>query len=234
MATYYIDFENVHNSGTIGIEQLDNTEYVYLFYSQNANTMTVDTVQRFMSSRCGVEFVEADTGTANSLDFQLITFLFSVIGQDDYHYIVSKDRGFDAAVKMGKRLGIECVERFNSISEAMRHYEREMKKLDEMSKVCETESVGEKSDTVSDVVISINDDKIRNKIKDKIKKIVQKESSITLPKEELDVSVEGICNCDNKMSLYHFLRKQLGDERGRIVYGALNEGFFDLKMSMAV
>ena len=102
MATFYVDYENVHHGGTVGIDELTNSEYVFLFYSQNANTMNMDTVKHFLGSRCGIEFVEADTGTTNALDFQLVTFLFSGIAQDDYHYIISKDHGFDAAVKMGK------------------------------------------------------------------------------------------------------------------------------------
>ena len=77
MATFYVDYENVHHGGTVGIDELTNSEYVFLFYSQNANTMNMDTVKHFLGSRCGIEFVEADTGTTNALDFQLVTFLFS-------------------------------------------------------------------------------------------------------------------------------------------------------------
>lgn len=68
----------------------------------------------------------------------------------------------------------------------------------------------------------------------KIKRLVQKEANITLLREELEISCDGICSCDNKMKLYHFLRTQLGDKRGRCVYSVINEEFLDMKMELAV
>lgn len=42
MAVYLIDFENVHSDGLKGIDQLSADDRVYLFYSQNADTITFD------------------------------------------------------------------------------------------------------------------------------------------------------------------------------------------------
>lgn len=269
MATFYIDYENVHYSGTAGVDLLGNGEYVYLFYSPNANTMNMETVKHFVDSRCGLEFIEADTGTPNALDFQLVTFLYSGIDQDDYHYIISKDRGFDASVKMGIRMGIENVKRFPTIMEAYRHYEKHLQKIEEIAAlekdekevkeaaeetVKETageaiEEVAEEvsvtveqndSDNSSDVVAEkvnvcqIDEVKYRKMLIEKIKRIVQKEADTTLSREELEISCDGINNCDNKLTLYHFLRKKLGDKRGRSIYTAINEEFMELKMELAV
>lgn len=63
MATYYVDYENVHNGGIKGIEEADSNSLVYIMYS----------------------------------------------------YIITNDRGFDAAIAMGKRIGYENVARFNTI-----------------------------------------------------------------------------------------------------------------------
>ena len=41
MATYYVDYENVHNGGMKGIEEVGSNDLVYVFYSAVANTMTV-------------------------------------------------------------------------------------------------------------------------------------------------------------------------------------------------
>jgi len=246
MATFYIDYENVHHSGTAGIEELTNMEYVFLFYSQNANTMNIDTIKRFMNSRCGVEFIEANSGTPNALDFQLITFLFLGIEQDDYHYIISKDRGFDAAIQMGQRYGINNLKRFPTIIEALRHYEKncqsiendsaqkEEKKIEEAVSVETSKSENDSIRDEQSATSMMDGEKYRAIIKDKIKRIVQKEANITLPREELEISCEGINVCDNKMKFYHFLRKQLGDKRGRAVYSAINDDFSQLKMDFAV
>ncbi len=231
MATFYIDYENVHNAGTAGIDELSNQEYVYLFYSQNANTMNMDTVRHFIDSCCGVEFIEADAGTPNALDFQLVTFLYSGIGQDDFHYIISKDHGFDAAIKMGNRMGVSNVKRYTTISEALRHY---MKQQETMSPAEPDLQPAELVEEPTENLCDFSEDKHKKILKERIKTIVQYESKITLPKEELDLSYDGICTCSNKLSLYHYLRKQLGDKRGRAVYGALNDEFDQLKMDLAI
>lgn len=245
MATFYVDYENVHYGGTDGIDQLTNMEFVYLFYSQKANTMNMETVRHFMDSRCGVEFIEADNGSANSLDFQLVTFLYTGIVQDDYHYIISRDHGFDAAIKMGNKLGIDNVKRFSTIIDAYKHYERLPKKMEEVK---DLETTEEEFDTVLDstdenvgnevvedetMIDGIYDDtKYKKSLAERIKRMVQQSANITLKHEELEISCDAICKCDNKLSLYHFLRKQLGDQRGRCVYTALNEDFLQWKMEM--
>ena len=38
MATYYVDYENVHNGGMKGIEEVGSNDLVYVFYSAVANT----------------------------------------------------------------------------------------------------------------------------------------------------------------------------------------------------
>lgn len=246
MATFYVDYENVHYSGTDGIDELTDREYVFVFYSQNANTMNMDTVKHFLGSRCGIEFIEADLGTANALDFQLVTFLFSGIAQDDYHYIISKDHGYDAAVKMGNRMGIDTVKRFTSIMEAYKHYEKYLKEKEEtntvensnvetVEQVVNNENLsGNNSLDEKTTVCKMDEAKYRKMLGEKIKRIVQKTANITLLQEELEISCDGVCCCDNKMNLYHFLRKQLGDKRGRSVYTGINEEFLDLKMALAV
>ena len=245
MATFYIDYENVHYGGTDGIDQLTNKEFVYLFYSQKANTMNMETVRHFMDSRCGLEFIEADNGTINSLDFQLVTFLYTGIGQDDYHYIISKDHGFDAAIKMGIKLGIYNVKRFTTIFDAYKHYERLQRKIEEAQGLENTaeglETVDDsKDENVSSEVVEddtsiagmYDDTKYKKMLADKIKRMVQQSANITLQREELELSCDAIYKCDNKLNLYHFLRKQLGDQRGRCVYTALNEDFLQWKMEM--
>lgn len=246
MASFYIDYENVHNGGTSGIDQLTSNEYVYLFYSINANTMSIETVKRFMNSRCGVEFVEVEVGTLNALDFQLVTFLYTGTGQDDCHYIISKDQGFDAAIKMGKKVGIDNVKRFTTIMDAFKDYERYLKEIEKVNLDNENKEAEQivslsvkdmpeaDSHEDTDSTCEFDEEKYRTAIKDRIKRVVQKKSNLTLPREALEISCEGVCNCDSKMKLYHFLRRELGDKRGRSVYAAINEDFLQIKLDYAV
>lgn len=230
MATFYIDYENVHNAGTTGIEQLSNKDSVYLFYSVYAGTMTMETVRHFLDSRCAIELVEADNGTANALDFQLIAFLFSGINKDDYHYIISKDNGYEAAVKMAYRMGMDNVKRCNTIEKALHDYMNELEK----NKAIELADAEESQESARTVVCIVGDNEPRKIVEARIQKMVQEGINITLPQEELEISCDGITTCNNKLNLYHFLRKQLGDKRGRSVYNIINAEFDQLKMDLAM
>lgn len=219
MATYYIDYENVHNGGMRGVENTTNNDLVYVFYSAGCNTMTMDSIKRILSSRCAIEFIETTpTGTANCLDFQLITLLYSNIDGDDYHYIITNDKGFDASILMAKRIGLNCVARFNSIQDATADYEKtkltktvnyDEDKVDYPVHGCEV-SVSAKDDNTKDTVTLIQE-------------LVQKECDIDLPQEKLDITCVGIYKSTTKMELYKYLRKHLGDKQGRLIYGAVSD-----------
>ena len=48
MANFYIDFENVHNEGLKGILKLSADDCLHLFFSNKADTMKIDVVQKLM------------------------------------------------------------------------------------------------------------------------------------------------------------------------------------------
>lgn len=259
MASFYIDYENVHNGGTNGIELLSSKEYVFMFFSHNANTMHIETVKHFLNSKCGIEFMEVDSGTPNALDFQLVTFLYSGIEQDDYHYIISKDHGFDAAIKMGKRMGINNVSRFNTIEDAYAHYEKY--KSDLMENTEPLEAVPEKNveelqeeqiqkvriqdgqihevqiqEGASGIETIINSavDNNRTVVKEYIEEIINGKCTYIFPKNDIELICDGIWECDSKLNLYHYFRKKLGDKRGKSVYALLSEEFMQIKMDLAM
>lgn len=112
---YYIDFENVHGPGLKGVDALSPDDQVLVFYSQAAETFHIEHAIDLLNSKAKIEFIEIDGGTRNSLDFQLVAALFGMIS-DEYGYaIVSGDGGFDAAIKMGQRLGLPEVVRIVNI-----------------------------------------------------------------------------------------------------------------------
>ena len=60
MANFYIDYENVHNEGLKGIEQLTPTDTIYLFYSDKADTLKIDVVQKIMQTQGVIKFMKIE------------------------------------------------------------------------------------------------------------------------------------------------------------------------------
>ena len=108
---YFIDFENVHGAGLKGVDALGASDEVVIIYSQAAETFHIEHAIDIMKSKARVEFVEVDGGTRNAADFQLIVALFGAMDEAFDYVIVSGDGGFDAAIKMGERLGLPHVSR---------------------------------------------------------------------------------------------------------------------------
>lgn len=112
---FFIDFENVHGAGLKGVDTLPAEDVVYVFYSQAAETFHIEQAIDILKSKAHIEFVEADAGTTNALDFQLITALFGTADHAFEYFIVSGDGGYDAAVKMAKRLSLPQVTRVGNV-----------------------------------------------------------------------------------------------------------------------
>ena len=110
MSTYLIDYENTKGAGLEGLEELTERDTVYLFYSENANTMTFRMHHRISESPVHFEFLDVGVGSRNALDFQLSTWLGYLIneywGQKERFYIVSKDKGFGSVCQFWKARGI--------------------------------------------------------------------------------------------------------------------------------
>ena len=117
MSVFYVDFENVSNQGLSGIEKLSEKDKVIILYSDSANCIHFDCVEKLLNCKTQLEIFKADHGTPNALDFQLVSLMFLRIRKDEDTYIVSKDNGFDAAVKLGRRQGIERIYRISTINE---------------------------------------------------------------------------------------------------------------------
>ncbi len=96
MAYFLIDYENTKKAGMKGIEQLTDQDRVCLFYSQNADTLTFDMHRKINECRAKWTFIDVNVGTKNALDFQLVTYLGYLIGQNkqEKYCIVSQDKGF--------------------------------------------------------------------------------------------------------------------------------------------
>lgn len=105
MTIYLIDYENTKN--LTGINNLSAYDYVIIFYSQKANSISFDVHKEIISSKANIEYKYVDVGGQNALDFQLSTYLGYIINkiENTEHKIciVSKDKGFSFITTFWKK-----------------------------------------------------------------------------------------------------------------------------------
>ncbi len=122
MANYYIDYENVHNEGLKGVYQLQQGDKLTLFYSSKADTLKIDVVRQLMDCSAEIQFEKIVNGVENALDFQLITALMCNYVSEERYYIISRDKGYDAAIEMAAKQNRSNVYRCRDIDGAIKHY----------------------------------------------------------------------------------------------------------------
>lgn len=95
MASYFIDYENVRVNGFQGLESLTQEDKVYIFYTDNADSMTFGLHRRLQESPAQISYIKVAAGR-NALDFQLASYLGYRIAQapEEAYTIVSRDNGF--------------------------------------------------------------------------------------------------------------------------------------------
>lgn len=131
MATYLVDYENVNSEGMMGIEQLSENDNVIVFYSEKANTISFALHERINESKASIKYINVTTGTNNSLDFQLVTYLGYLIaknGKDEY-VIISKDKGFTAAIQFWKKRSISITLAYNLLKQSRNSIIHDIKQL---------------------------------------------------------------------------------------------------------
>jgi hypothetical protein len=117
-ASYYIDYENVRGAGLNGVEALHKGDRVVVLYGSKDSALKLQQVQNVLNSPAKVEFVKVATGKHDALDFQLVALMFMNMKKKRDYYIISKDTGFDFAIRMAKARGMERVFRRETISGA--------------------------------------------------------------------------------------------------------------------
>ncbi len=110
-SVYYVDFENVHFEGLVGIERLKSDDKVLIYCRE----IDVDVIKRKLSkNNASVRCCIVNDYSKNALDFELISDLFNS-DFEGVKYIISKDKGFDAAIHRGMRKN-NLIFRMTSIS----------------------------------------------------------------------------------------------------------------------
>lgn len=127
MNCFLIDFENVKSTGLKGIEHLIESDDVYIFYSEYANTITFDVHHKINRSHANLKFFKSGIVAKNALDFQLISYLGYLIAQKKYknYFVITGDRGFESAVSFWKdffkqnKFNDLSINRFYNIQDAL-------------------------------------------------------------------------------------------------------------------
>ena len=101
MRNFFIDLENVRSYGLEGVLLLRPDDMVYVFYSDNANTLTIPTIESLNESPATVKYIKTNYIGANAMDFQIVTLLGATIERDKCgsFLIISHDNGFKSAVR---------------------------------------------------------------------------------------------------------------------------------------
>ena len=103
MKIFYVDFENVKNSGLNGIAKLNPEDVVRIYYSEDADKITFGTHRRIMESPAKFEYsrMRKDLkGVKNALDVILMSDMSDRIVEDKNaeYFIVSSDGDFDSYI----------------------------------------------------------------------------------------------------------------------------------------
>ena len=100
MRYFFIDLENVRNEGLEGVLSLNEKDMVYIFYSENAFSMAIPTMESITNSRCSSKFIKTNYIGKNAMDFQIVSLFGAMIERckEGSFYIISKDNGFRSAV----------------------------------------------------------------------------------------------------------------------------------------
>lgn len=226
MRHFYVDYENVQSVGLDGLDELTDQDKVTILYSTHADSMKIDIVKQLQNTKAQISFVEADTGTTNALDFQLITLLFIELNAEDEFLIVSKDTGFDAAIKMAKRQEYSNVRRVRNIRDEA---ETEVPLSEKMpaeeilfmvqdQEVMSGSMFGEVADQISSPVPYAQ-----------IETIITDKCGAKTCKKYGELIITGLRSSGNKNQFYQFFRKNLGDVEGGDLYRSIRTKFDDMR-----
>ncbi|MCR5520584.1 MAG: hypothetical protein K6F44_01580 [Lachnospiraceae bacterium] len=105
MRFLFIDLENVRSNGLEGVLSLDAEDQVFIFYSENANNLTIPTLENINNSKATVKFINTNFVGSNAMDFQIVSLLGAMIERykKGFFSIISHDNGFKSALTFCER-----------------------------------------------------------------------------------------------------------------------------------
>ncbi len=119
---FLVDTENVNITALSSANKLNEKDMIILFVTEktNASQFSKDKL-KCINTKANILRINVTTGSKNSLDFQLVSYLGLIIGEHRYevnnYYIVSKDRGFLSSINLLENCTEYKIELIKSISE---------------------------------------------------------------------------------------------------------------------
>ena len=95
---FLVDFENVRSGGLRGVDYLDNSDYLTIFFSNAAHSCENRYLEDIERSGCHFDTCKLKNTGKNGLDFYIATRVgeFYGTGHKDRVAIISKDQGYKA------------------------------------------------------------------------------------------------------------------------------------------
>lgn len=121
---FLVDYENVSDGGLAGFFDLTENDTVALFYTQNANKISIDFFQSALvrQQAAAIAFIKVLPGN-QALDLQLASYLGALMASaegDCAFYIVSKDKGYQCLMPFWKgQRGEIPLYQVRSVAEAL-------------------------------------------------------------------------------------------------------------------
>lgn len=102
---YLVDTENVNINALAACNNLNEEDLIILFVTGMTNVCQFSDIKlKNINTKANVLKIYVKTGTKNSLDFQLVSYLGFIIGEkkneNNEYYIVSRDRGFLSSISL--------------------------------------------------------------------------------------------------------------------------------------
>ena len=99
LATILVDYENVSTTeGLKGAEYLNENDTLIIFYSQCCEKIRAEYIELIEQSQCEFKTYKLARIGKNALDFHIAYYLGIKSSEEVYHYILSKDKGYDPLI----------------------------------------------------------------------------------------------------------------------------------------
>lgn len=98
---FFIDYENVNKKGLRGMELLAEGDYVFIYYSEAADTLTFEQHQQIHASAAQFSYIRLDWKIKNGMDCRIL-FDFdqqAKANRKNEYYIISKDQDYDEDIR---------------------------------------------------------------------------------------------------------------------------------------
>ncbi|NDL66130.1 PIN domain-containing protein [Anaerotalea alkaliphila] len=230
MKCFFIDLENVKSQGLRQFSHLEKGDEVYVFFSENANTLEIPVILEIEKGEADIHFIETKSKRPNAMDFQIAAMMGIAMErhQGGEFHVVSKDLGFEAAI------------------EFLRSHYKDMPVL-----VKRHESIGDALSVQDAPPVHVVAHQAPRETHphalphphphqhhaappspDRQKKVLAQIKGNLDPQEE-QLVLEGLAVSHNKSEFYHFFRNRLGEAHGRKIYDQVKSKYKTLRSLLA-